>query len=79
MNKVAVFTQTYGNNIQEIFVYRIKDKNFIDFIKNFDSFLCFHNCSDDTINLLKEKQLGTNNWNRQWELMWLNERFKQND
>jgi hypothetical protein len=62
MNKIAVFTQTYENDRQEIFDYKVKDKNFIAFIKNFDSFLSFHNCSDDTINSLKEKQLGYNNY-----------------
>lgn len=56
-NKICVWTQTYGDNRQEIFEWKNKDTNLNYFISQFDhSLFSFHNCSEDS----KKKILSFN-------------------
>lgn len=47
MNKVCIWTQTYGSNREELFDYHALDKFDIEFRNNFHNLFTFHNCSDD--------------------------------
>lgn len=48
MNKICVFTQTYGNSREELFYYKSKDTNFIKFIDLFEnSIFSFHNSDEN--------------------------------
>lgn len=50
MNDTLVFTQTYGNNREDIFKWKLKDHNLNHFIHSFDGLISFHNSSIDYIN-----------------------------
>lgn len=46
MNKICTWSQTYGNDREELFEWRKKDLNLLNFINKFDtSILSFHNSS----------------------------------
>jgi hypothetical protein len=55
MRKICVFTQTYSDNREELYIYHNNDVTDIEFRNQFDlNIYSFHNCPDDYTERLKQ-------------------------